>query len=330
MNKTGLVLDAVFEDHDTGPAHPERGTRLAAIRRALGDRGLVERCERIDPEPIDGTLLERIHDPKYIARVEAACRDGEAFIDTADSAICPKSHEIALLAAGAVVKAVDAVMDGALDNAFCAVRPPGHHAERDRSMGFCLLNNVALAAERLVWHHKLERVLIVDFDVHHCNGTQHTFEHSHQVLVASLHGDPGSVYPGTGLAQETGLGPGRGYTLNLPMKPGADGLAYREAFVEHLLPAVERFEPQFVLISAGFDAHRLDPLAPICLETPDYDWMTRWLMDLATRHGRGRLVSTLEGGYHPGVLGDCCALHLSLLTDYDAKGAAAGHESQVW
>ncbi|MCP4251011.1 MAG: histone deacetylase [bacterium] len=330
MAKTGLVLDERFERHDTGPDHAERAARLETVRGALAESGLDRRCVRIEPAPVTDPVLYRIHEPAYIRRVEAACRQGAPFIDVADSAICPDSYEIGRLAAGSVIEAVDAVMGGRLDNAFCAVRPPGHHAERDRSMGFCLFNNVALAAAHLLAARALERVLIVDWDVHHGNGTQHSFEDRADALVCSLHGHPHWVYPGSGLASETGVGPGEGYTLNLPMMPEATGSAYRQAFVEKLLPAVEAYQPQFVLISAGFDAHRLDPLAPICLETEDYDWMTRWVMDLAHRHCGGRLVSLLEGGYHLDALADSVKTHLTLLLDYASTADRSGHESGVW
>ncbi len=330
MPKTGLVLDPCFERHDTGPGHPERSQRLDAIRRGFEGAGLIERCERIEPRPIASEQLERLHEKAYVDRVQSACADRAPFIDVVDSAICPESYEIALLAAGTTVAAADAVMAGEVGNAFCAVRPPGHHAESNVSMGFCLFNNIALAADRLVSHHGLERVMIVDFDVHHCNGTQHTFYGSKNVLVCSLHGHPAWVYPGTGFESETGAGDGQGYTLNLPMEPSSTGEEYKTAFVEKVLPAAESYQPQFILVSAGFDAHRADPLAPLDLETSDYEWMTRWLMDAARRHCQGRLVSVLEGGYDLDALAASTTGHLSLLLDYDGNGAGAGHESGAW
>ena len=309
MPNTGLILDPCFERHDTGAGHPERPQRLAAIRRGLADAGLIERCERIEPGPIDPQQLRRLHDETYIKLVEQACRDNAPYIDVMDSAIGPESCEIALLAAGTTVEAVEAVIGGRLSNAFSAVRPPGHHAERDRSMGFCLFNNI---------------------DVHHCNGTQHTFYGTNNLFVCSLHGHPNWVYPGTGFETETGTGEGEGYALNLPMRPGAGGAEYRTAFVEKVLPAAEAYNPQFILISAGFDAHRADPLAPLCLETTDYEWMTRWIMDVAKRHCGGRLVSVLEGGYDLEALSASVTRHVSLLVDYDGAGAGGGHESGVW
>jgi len=330
MPKTGLVMDERFERHDTGPGHPERSARLVAIRQGLAEAGLVERSERIEPRPIELTELHRIHQPAYVQRVRAACRQGATFVDVVDSAICPESYEIALLAAGATLEAVDAVMAGRVRNAFCALRPPGHHAERDGSMGFCLFNNIALAADRLLGVHQVKRVLIVDWDVHHCNGTQHTFEPMREVFVCSLHGHPNWVYPGTGFETETGMGEGQGCTLNLPMMPQATGEEYRRAFVEKILPTAEEYNPQFILVSAGFDAHRLDPLAPLCLETTDYEWMTRWVMDLAQRHCAGRVLGVLEGGYNLEALAASVATHVSLLLNHNSDTAQTGHESGVW
>jgi len=313
MARTGLVLDERFERHDTG-VHPECPARLAAIRRALAESGLEQRCVRIEPRPIALNDLHRVHDPRYVQRIEAACRQGGHRLDAdADTVISPESYETALLAAGSVCAAVDEVMAGRIGNAFCAVRPPGHHAERDHSSGFCLFNNIALAAERLLQVHELERVFILDWDVHHCNGTQHTFEATPAVFVCSLHGHPRWLFPGTGYESEVGVGDGVGYTLNIPMPPRATGEHYREAFAERIGPAVNRCQPQFVLVSAGFDAHRRDPLAPLCLETNDFEWMTRWALDAARQHCQGRLVSVLEGGYDLTALAESVVTHLTQL-----------------
>ena len=221
-------------------------------------------------------------------------------------------------------------MAGQINNAFCAVRPPGHHAERDCSMGFCMFNNIALAADRLLTRHGLERVLIVDFDVHHGNATQHTFEAEPRVMFISIHGHPNWVYPGTGYTTERGLGEGEGFTLNVPLMPNSTGADYRQAFQDKIMPAGERYKPQFVLVSAGFDAHRLDPLAPLSLETEDFSWMTRWILDLAYRHCQGRLVSVLEGGYHLSALAACTVGHVQLLRDHAPSGDQTDHESGAW
>ena len=232
---------------------------------------------------------------------------------TPDTDLSQESFDIALLAAGGLVQAVDAVMSGTVDNAFCAVRPPGHHAERSVAMGFCLINNVAVAARHLIEDHRLERVLILDWDVHHGNGTQHSFEDDPKVLYISIHGHPGILYPGTGYEHERGHGAGEGFTLNIPIvPPGGDGV-WRKAFDEKVLPKIDWYKPQFVLVSAGFDAHKLDPLGPLELETQSYGWMTDCLIDMAKLHCGGKLVSVLEGGYHLQALADSVCLHVERL-----------------
>ena len=317
--KSGLLIDERFKEHDTGLGHPERRERLEAVRRALDKAGLIRQMTPIPPRETTDRDVLRIHDPAYIRRLIRACQTGAPFIDEPDSSICPRSYEIARLAAGSVVAAVEGVMEKRWRNAFCAVRPPGHHAERDRSMGFCLLNNIVIAAEYLIRERGVQRVLILDWDVHHGNATQHSFEERDDVLFVSLHGHPQHVYPGTGFEHETGRGRGVGYTLNIPMLPGSGGAEYRRAFDEKIVPAVDRFRPEFILVSAGFDAHHRDPLAPIELENDSFDWMTRWVLDAADRHCGGRVVSVLEGGYDLAALGECAAIHAGLLEE-----AAAG------
>ena len=313
MARTGLAQDDRFQRHVTGPGHPERPQRLAAIAKALRERRLDDACAAINVSPVDVALVRRLHAPAYLDRLESACRTGLAYIDEPDSAICAESFEIGRLAAGAVIGAVDAVMAGTIDNAFCAVRPPGHHAEHDRSRGFCLLGNVALAAKHLIDHHRLERILILDWDVHHGNGTQHLFDADPRVLFVSLHGHPDFVYPGSGFESERGIDAGEGFTLNIPMMPGAGDAEYRAAFADKVQPAIQQYAPQFVLISAGFDAHRLDPLAPIDLDTESFAWMTRTMTDVAARHCDGRLVSVLEGGYHLAALAESVSIHIEAL-----------------
>jgi acetoin utilization deacetylase AcuC-like enzyme len=330
MHKTGLVLDDCFREHDTGPGHPERPQRLVAIAEALANAKLTDRCARLPVREAALEHIHRIHAPEYVARVEQTCCNGARYIDTPDSAVCPASYRLALLAAGSVLEAVDQVMAGEIDNAFCAVRPPGHHALRNLSMGFCLLNNTAIAAEHLTHHYQLERVMILDWDVHHANGTQASFEDRRDVLLISLHGHPGWVYPGTsGWATETGVGDGEGYTLNLPMMPGAGDAEYRQAFIEKILPTVAAYQPQFVLVSVGFDAHRADPLAPIELDDESFDWMTRQAMNQAARYAGGRLVSVLEGGYNLDALGRCVRSHVAHLLDYAPETAALEHGNGI-
>jgi acetoin utilization deacetylase AcuC-like enzyme len=315
MARTGLIQNERFQEHLTGPGHPERPERLVAIASALNERGIERQCAPIEPAPIDMELVRRIHHDDYIERLRRACAQGRPFIDVADSAICPDSFEIAQLAAGGAIRAIDEVMDGHIDNAFCAIRPPGHHAERQLSLGFCLFNNIAIAAQYLIDHHNLSRILILDWDVHHGKGTQHTFEEDPRVLFISLHGHPAIVYPGTGYAHERGRGPGDGFTINLPMLPPSSDQQWQAAFDDPILPAVDRFKPEFVLISAGFDAHVRDPLAPLELTTDVFGWMTDQLIDAARRHCSSRIVSLLEGGYDLEALADCVSLHITRLLE---------------
>jgi len=313
MARTGLVSDPRFERHLTGPDHPERPQRLQAITQALTQRGLFDKSARIDPTPADLALVARNHDEDYLARIRTWCEGGRKRGDTSDTDLSPDSFDVALLAAGGLIQAVDEVMAGRLDNAFCAVRPPGHHAECNVAMGFCLINNVAVAARHLIEDHNLDRVLILDWDVHHGNGTQHSFEDDPKVLYISLHGHPGILYPGTGYAHEQGRGAGQGFTLNIPtVPPGGDGV-WRKAFDEQVLPKIDWYKPQFALVSAGFDAHKLDPLGPLELETASYGWMTDSLHNMARKHCGGRLVSVLEGGYHLQALADSVCLHVERL-----------------
>ena len=307
---TGLIIDECFERHDTGSAHPERPARLRAIRDRFRAEGLTDCCPTVAlREATDDEILS-VHSAEYLERLRQACEAGRPYIDTPDSAICPESYQLARLAAGSVLAAADQVVSGSLRNAFCAVRPPGHHCERSTSMGFCMLGNVAIAARYLLDRHGLERVAVLDWDVHHGNGTQHLFEDTAAVFYCSLHGHPEYVYPGTGFEHERGSGPGEGATLNLPMYPGSGDDDYKRAFDERVLPALENYRPRFVLISAGFDAHRLDPLAPLNLESQSYAWMTRAVMDLAEEYADGRIVSVLEGGYDLDALAESAMLHV--------------------
>ncbi len=310
---TGLIYDDRFLAHDTGPGHPERPARLTAIVERLKSLHLWDRLTHLEFGPADLRCVERIHSPAYVRRLKAACEAGEPFIDVPDSAICPRSYEIALLAAGGVLAAADAVMAGRVTNAFCAVRPPGHHAERDRSMGFCLFNNVAIAAQYLIDRHGLKRVAIVDIDVHHGNGTQHAFESRPDVLFVSLHEHPSYLYPGTGSGWETGEGEGQGATINIPLDPRSGDEEYRRQMVFRVLPALERFAPEAILISAGFDAAAGDPLAHLELSPRGYQWVAQRLKAAAERACGGKLISVLEGGYLLGILAECAALHVETL-----------------
>lgn len=309
----GILLDERFKRHTTGHGHPERPERLDAIEQALESSGLLADCTRIEPTPLPDRLIQHVHTRDYLVRLDAACRQAYPYMDVPDSSIGPESYEIAKLAAGGVVTAARQVASGDLRRAFCAVRPPGHHAERDRSMGFCLLNNVALAARVLKEEYKLDRLLILDWDVHHGNGTQHTFEADPSVLYISLHGHPNYLYPGTGFEDEVGVDAGRAYTMNIPIMPGATDDDYYEAFRSRVRPAVGRFAPQMILVSAGFDAHADDPLGNLALTDAAFRWMTETVLKLADAHAEGRVVSVLEGGYNLEVLGRCVTEHVRLL-----------------
>ena len=310
---TGLAYHEEFLKHLTGSQHPERPARLQAILKGLEESGLRKGLLPLPVMPVDAKWVLAVHSQQYLRRLELACQEGLPYMDTPDCAICPDSYRIALLAAGACTGAIDAVMQGRVRRAFCAVRPPGHHAEYDVAMGFCFLNNVAIAANYARLHYGVSRVLIFDWDVHHGNGTQHAFEADGDVFFCSIHQDPRTLYPGTGYATEVGVGPGEGTTLNLPMPAGSSDDDYRRVLETTFLPAAEAFAPDLVLVSAGFDPHVDDPLASIHLGDSCFAWMGRMVCDLADRFAAGRLVSILEGGYNLDVLRRCAAEHVAIL-----------------
>ena len=293
--RTGLVYDPAYLLHDTGSGHPERAGRLTAVVEHLKKAGVMEKLAAIKPRPATVKQVQAVHSKLYVEWVAQACREGETCLDAGDTRVCARSYEAAMLAAGGVLAACDAVMAGEAANAFCAVRPPGHHARRDRAMGFCIFNNIAVAARHLQKTHKIERVLIVDWDVHHGNGTQETFYEDPGVLRFDLHQWP--HYPGTGSQSERGAGQAVGKQINVPLPAGADDAAYLKAVEEKLRPAAVEFAPQFVLVSAGFDAHRDDPLGGMRVTTEGFGKLTEAAARIAARCCQGRIVSTLEGGY---------------------------------
>jgi len=268
----------------------------------------------INPEPADLEPIKKVHASEYIEEFRFACEHEAGFIDSYECPVCAASYEVALLAVGGVLQAVDAVMEGRIGNAFCAVRPPGHHAERAHAMGFCYFNNVAIAAEYLKARHDLQRVAILDFDVHHGNGTQHHFEKDPGVFYCSIHQHPRTIFPGTGFEHEIGIGEGTGTNLNVPVMPGAGDEEYRQAFEEKIIPALQKYDPEFLLISAGFDAHERDSLAYVMLSDEGFAMMTRQLRTLAEEVCNGRLVSVLEGGYDFPALASAVTTHIELLT----------------
>jgi len=310
---TALLFDPRFCQHDTGSHHPECPKRLIAIGDRLKEEGLWNQLEHLGAQPPALPWIQRVHDQTYIDRLQHACRQKQRFIDVPDSTICSLSYDVAVLAVGGVLAAADAVVNQKVRNAFCAVRPPGHHAEVDRSMGFCLFNHAAIAADYLITRHGLDRIAIVDFDVHHGNGTQHIFENRNDVLYVSLHENPTSLYPGTGFAEETGLGPGKRYTLNIPLPSGSGDDTYHQAFIQHVLPALDVFQPNAMIISAGFDAAIQDPLAHMTVSSDGFQWMTQQLITAANKLCDGRLISTLEGGYDLNSLAQNVSNHVRCL-----------------
>jgi acetoin utilization deacetylase AcuC-like enzyme len=304
---TLLYTHASCLEHDPGQYHPEAPARLHAVLDALSAPEFAALGRREAPEAARDDLT-RVHPPHFVERVLAAVpRHGHVGID-ADTVMSPQSGSAALHAAGAVVAAVDAVIAGEADNAFCAVRPPGHHAEPNRAMGFCLFNSAAIGAQRARQVHGLARVAVIDFDVHHGNGTQAAFWDDASLFYGSTHQFP--LYPGTGSSGETGVA---GNIVNVPLPPMSGSQAFRNGMTRVLLPALDAFAPELVVISAGFDAHRSDPLAQLLLEESDYTWVTEQLLALAQRHAGGRVVSTLEGGYDLVALGASAAAHVRVL-----------------
>lgn len=308
---TGLVYSDAYLAHDPGPGNPETAERLRAIMGALGRAGLLERLVRIEPSPAPLERLRRIHDEAHIAHVREASARAPVILDW-DTTAGQRTYETALLAAGGVMNAVDAVMAGRVRNAFCAVRPPGHHATRSRAMGFCFFNNVAVAARHVQDAHGVSRVLIVDWDAHHGNGTQEAFFFDPTVLYVSTHQYPG--YPGSGRVEERGGDAGLGYTLNLPMPAGSGDEAYLAAFRTAIRAAADAFRPEFVLVSAGFDPHADDPITDLGVTAGGFALLTAEVVEIAERHCGGRLVSALEGGYDPAALGESVVKHVEALT----------------
>jgi acetoin utilization deacetylase AcuC-like enzyme len=304
---TLLYYDPKFLEHDTGRGHPERAERLRRIVAQLEVSGVAAQCKRPDWQPAARKRIERIHEPGQIDRVTSLAERGGGYLDP-DTIVCSASCQSATLAAGAACDAVDRVVRGEAATALCLVRPPGHHALPERAMGFCLFNNIAVAAKVATDEHGLDRVLIVDWDVHHGNGTQDTFYADGQVGFFSSHRWP--FYPGTGATDEIGVGAGLGATRNLPVTFGTPRETYLDEFRRQLEDFAARVRPQLVLISAGFDGHRADPIGSLGLETEDFARMTRIVRDIANVHAGGRVVSILEGGYNVRALAESVETHL--------------------
>ncbi|QAU24079.1 histone deacetylase family protein [Dyella sp. M7H15-1] len=301
-----LYTHTVCLEHDPGPGHAESPARLRAVLQAL-DQDRFAMVDRVEAPRATREQLLRVHTAAHIDRILGMTPESGTVRLDEDTLMSPASAEAGLRAAGAVVAAIDAVMKGPASHAFCAVRPPGHHATPDTAMGFCLFNNIAVGAAHAIAVHGLKRVAIADFDVHHGNGTQAIFQHESRVLFISSHQSP--LYPGTGSEDERGAG----NIINAPLSPGDGSYEFREWWDGALLPRLHAFKPQLVLVSAGFDAHYNDPLADIHLQTEDYAWITERLVALARVHADGRLVSTLEGGYDLSALAASVSAHAGAL-----------------
>ena len=313
MKRTGFLYDERFLLHDTGPMHPESSDRLRAAYKGLEEAGLLPKLTRIQGRRMSQKYIGQVHHVNYIMRFEEACLMGMTEFDYPDNQMCRETYDTAVLAVGGVIDTVRRVMAGEIDNAFCAVRPPGHHAEISKAMGFCYFNNVAIAARYLQDEWGVSRVGIIDFDVHHGNGTQHIFEYDSSVFYYSIHEHPSFAYPGTGREFEEGVDAGRGYTLNTPVLPGQGDAEYKALIERDLLPAIARFEPEFILVSTGFDAHKDDDMAGINLTTECFSWIMETLMDLANKYAGGRIVSVLEGGYSLERLPELVKNHVEIL-----------------
>lgn len=310
---TGLITDPRYNLHDTGVSHPEQPARCDSILAALEAAGLRKRLVDLEPRPAAEAELLLCHQRDYLDTVQSDIDAGRGMLSTGDTAISAESLTVATLAAGGMLAAVDSVVAADMRNAFCVVRPPGHHAGPSRGMGFCVFNNVAIAARYAQRMHKLQRVAIVDWDVHHGNGTQDVFWRDGSVFYFSTH--QAGIYPGTGSANETGEGSGAGTTLNCPFPAGAGQEEILGAVQDKFAPAMESFRPDLLLISAGFDSRKDDPLGGFVLTDEDFAELTRALMVIADKYAQGRVVSVLEGGYNLEGLGLAAAAHVKALLE---------------
>ena len=291
--------------HDMGAYHPERPQRLIAIENELKATALLAQLQHYDAPLATTEQLQRVHTPDYVESIRQASPAAGLIALDGDTAMNPFSLNAALRAAGAVVLATDLVLAGEVNNAFCAVRPPGHHAEPDRAMGFCLFNNVAVGVAHAITHHHLQRIAIVDFDVHHGNGSEEIFRDRPQVMLCSTFQHPFYPYSGANSATER--------MINVPLPRGSNGGVFRQAVTDHWFPALDRFKPDMIFVSAGFDAHRDDDMAQLQLEDQDYVWITRQIKAFAAKYSHGRIVSALEGGYELTSLARCVAAHIRVL-----------------
>ena len=324
---TDLVYHDVFVKHEMSVGHPESPDRLRSAMSYTKKAGLFEnnKLNLFTPEPVDLDLVYTIHDKQYLEGVREKSERGGGFY-TLDTAVNQYTYEAALLAAGGGIGAVNRIMAGTTKNAFILCRPPGHHAEFERAFGFCFINNIAVAANHLLQNHGLERIMIIDYDAHHGNGTQNSFYSSNQVLYVGLHQDGRTLFPGSGFPDEIGRDEGQGYNLNLAMYPGAGDKSYELAFSKVIEPLVESFKPEFILVSVGFDGHYKDPLTSLGLTTSGFAMMNNRLNQIASSESSGRLTCFLEGGYNLDVMGMCA---LNLLEELIGKQITAFNEEHT-
>jgi acetoin utilization deacetylase AcuC-like enzyme len=302
----------LFLKHLENVSHPESPDRLRSILSNLQEKNIYKHLEVREPVASDISWIEKIHPPEYIKNIEDSCGQEPRYLDSGDTIVTEKSYQAALLAAGSVLDSIDSLLnDSEAKHAFCAVRPPGHHAERRTAMGFCLFNNVAIGAQYVISRYGFKRVFILDWDVHHGNGTQHIFEDRSDVFYCSLHQWP--LYPGTGRKEEIGSAAGTGYTLNVPLPPGTGHTAYLNSFTKIVLPALKNYQPELILISCGFDGHKDDPLANLQLTEETFSVLTRLVVEYAKNTRTKKIISVLEGGYNLQKLAISVEIHIKQL-----------------
>lgn len=306
-----FLYDELFLKHETGEFHPENPERLRAIYTRLKSSGIFKNVIELKPERINYESLKRVHDPLYIDKVEDECRNGYSLLSTGDTNICSSSNDVALYAAGGVLKTIDMIFNSEINRGFCSVRPPGHHASADIGMGFCIYNNIALAAEHAKALYNIKKVMIIDWDVHHGNGTQDIFYGDNSVLFVSTHQYP--LYPGTGASDERGEGSGKGFTINVPMKKGTGNNDIISVFKEIIIPAAKEFKPELTLISAGFDSRKDDPLGGFLIDDDGFRELTRMIIEISEYSGSGKILSILEGGYNYDGLSSAVLSHMDEL-----------------
>ncbi len=313
MKKTGFLYDDRYLLHDTGPYHPEAPDRLSVIYTGLERSGLLSKLVRLEGSMAEMKWIESVHDKAYIERFQSVCQSGKSSFECEDNQLCYQTYDIARLAVGGILEASKLVMEGSLDNVFCAVRPPGHHAEINQAMGFCYFNNIAIAARYIQREWGIKRVGIMDFDVHHGNGTQNIFETDSSVFYYSIHEHPSFAFPGTGRAFEKGSAEGTGFTRNYPILPGQGDEEYRSVMDNDFIPLFDQFGPEVLLISAGFDAHADDDMSGINLSTEGFTYIMERLVETANKHSGGRIISILEGGYSLKRLPELVNNHIEIL-----------------